>query len=65
MFIGQSYFNNDGAQIKYFNQFTKLLQPFLVLMTQSQNGNLRNCQMENLRVFCSKCKCLTKTYMDE
>ena len=28
---------------KYFNQFTKLFQHFLVFQTQSQNGNLRNC----------------------
>ena len=30
--------------VSYFNQFTKLLQHFLVLKTQSQNGNLRDCQ---------------------
>ena len=37
LFIGESYFNNDGAQLslekfseKYFNQFSKLLQHFLV-----------------------------------
>ena len=30
--------------VSYFNQFTKLSQHFLVLKTQSQNGNLRDCQ---------------------
>ena len=34
----------------YFNQLTKLLQLFLVLQTQSQNGNLRDYQMKKLLV---------------
>ena len=42
-FIGQLYFNSVGAQ--YFNQSTKFLQNFLVLKTQYQNGNTRDCQM--------------------
>ena len=29
---------------------TKILQHFLVFQTQSQNGNLRDCQIKNLRV---------------
>ena len=41
LLIGQSYFSVDGAQfylILILNQFTKLLQHFLVFKTQSQNG---------------------------
>ena len=41
----------DNKITKVFNQFTKLLQHFLVLQAQSQNGNLRDCQMKNLSLF--------------
>ena len=44
LFIGQSYFNNDGAQF-YF-----IFQHFMFLKIQSQNGSLRDCQMKNLSV---------------
>ena len=41
----------DNKITKVFNQFTKLLQHFLVLQAQSQNGNLRDYQMKNLSLF--------------
>ena len=42
--------------IEYFNQFTKLLQHFLVFQTQSQNGNLRDCQMKTLCLLIQQAK---------
>ena len=41
--------------VYYFNQFTKLFQHFMVLKTQSQNGNLRDCHMKDLRMLISIC----------
>ena len=41
----------DGAQLYLiFHHFKKLLQLFMVPHTQSQNGNLRDCQMKNLHL---------------
>ena len=51
LFVSQSYFNNDGAQLYLiFQPVYKLLQHFLVLKAQSQNENLRDCQMKHFCV---------------
>ena len=42
--------------IQYFNQFTKLLKQYLVLKTQSQNGNLRDFLMKNLNLLIEQIK---------
>ena len=47
--IGQSYFNNDWAQLfLIFQPIYKSITIFLVLTTEFQNGNLKDCQMKDL-----------------
>ena len=48
--IGQNYFNNDQAQLYLIFQY------FLVLKTQSPNGNLKDFQMKNLNLLIEQIK---------
>ena len=57
LFSGQSYTVNDGSQnYLVFQAIKKILQLFLVFHTQSQNGNLKDCQMENLQLLTQQIK---------
>ena len=57
LFIGQSYFNNDGAQLYLiFQPIYKTISIFSGLPTKSQNGNLRDCQMKNFSLLLQQVK---------
>ena len=46
-----------------FNQLTKLLEHFLVFQTQSQNGNLRDCQIKHFNLLKQKMKVFLQNRM--
>ena len=64
LFIGQSHFNDDRAQLYLiFQPIYKTITTFSGL--KDTNGNLKYCQMKNLCVHMQQSKCLSKTDMDE
>ena len=51
LFTGQSYSNNDGAQLYlFFQPIYKTIKHFLIFNTQSQNENLRDYRMKKLNL---------------
>ena len=55
--MGQSYFNNDGAHLYLiFQPSYKTITTFSGLPWQSQNGNLKDCQMKNLNLLIQQIK---------
>ena len=52
----------DHKITKYSNQFTKLLQHFLVFQTQSQDRNLSDCQMKYLNLFLHQIKVFLQSW---
>ena len=61
--IGQSYNNNDGAQLYLiFQPSCETITHFLVFHSQSQNGNLKDCETKNsnclihqIKIFLQNC----------
>ena len=57
LFIGQSHFNNDGANFYViFQPIYKTITNFMISRTQSQSRNLRDCQMKKWNLLLQQTK---------
>ena len=55
LFIDQSYFNNDGAHLYLiFQPICRTITTFSAFQTQSQNRNLKDCQMKKFNLLIQK-----------
>ena len=63
LFIGQSYFSDDGAQLFLISQpIPKLVQHFLVFQKEPHNGNLRDCHVKKLSLLIQQIKVLLQNW---